>query len=97
MCYMRMRKRVGVRELRQNLSVYLRRVDRGESLEITDRGRLVGVLVPASETLNPLERLVAAGHAAPARGDLLELGPPPAIDLDTPLSAALEELRSERL
>jgi prevent-host-death family protein len=31
--------RVGVRELRQNLSVYLRRVARGESLEVTERGR----------------------------------------------------------
>ena len=30
--------RVGVRELRQNLSVYLERVIAGERLEVTDRG-----------------------------------------------------------
>jgi antitoxin (DNA-binding transcriptional repressor) of toxin-antitoxin stability system len=29
------RARVGVRELRQNLSVYLRRGDAGETLEVT--------------------------------------------------------------
>ena len=38
--------RVGVRELRQNLSVYLRRVRRGEALEVTDRGQPVAVLQP---------------------------------------------------
>jgi hypothetical protein len=45
MCYMRVDwGRVGVRELRQNLSVYLRRVLKGESFEVTDRGRTVAVL-----------------------------------------------------
>lgn len=33
---------VGVRELRQNLSVYLRKVQAGESLAVTKRGREVG-------------------------------------------------------
>jgi prevent-host-death family protein len=37
-------ERVGVRQLRQNLSVYLRRVRRGESLEVTERGQPVAVL-----------------------------------------------------
>ena len=37
---------VGVRELRQNLSVYLRRVEAGESLPVTDRGRPVALLGP---------------------------------------------------
>jgi prevent-host-death family protein len=31
-------RRVGVRELRQNLSKYLRRVERGERLEVTEHG-----------------------------------------------------------
>jgi prevent-host-death family protein len=34
-----MAERVGVRELRQNLSKWLRRVANGESFEVTDRGR----------------------------------------------------------
>ena len=45
LCYM---NRVGIRELRQNLSVYLRRVQQGESLEVTERGRPVAVLGPLS-------------------------------------------------
>lgn len=39
--------RVGVRELRQNLSKYLDRVKEGESLEVTEHGREVARLVPA--------------------------------------------------
>jgi prevent-host-death family protein len=37
---------VGVRELRQNLSKYLVRVKRGETLTVTERGREVAALVP---------------------------------------------------
>jgi prevent-host-death family protein len=69
--------RVGVRELRQNLSVYLDRVKAGETLEVTEHGRPVARLTPGvPETMTPLERLVAEGRASPATGDLLELGPP---------------------
>jgi prevent-host-death family protein len=70
--------RVGVRELRQNLSVYLRRVEAGETLEVTEHGRPVAVLAPRRpDRASIVERLVAEGRAAPATGDLLELGPPP--------------------
>ena len=54
--------RVGVRELRQNLSVYLRRIDRGERFEVTDRGRPVALLVPLPSGLSPLQRLIAEGR-----------------------------------
>ena len=37
---------VGVRELRQNLSVYLRRVKAGERLVVTERNVAVAELVP---------------------------------------------------
>ena len=48
MCYMRYRTgEIGVRELRQNLSVYLRRVKAGETLEVKERGHRVAVLAPA--------------------------------------------------
>jgi len=50
---------VGVRELRQNLSVYLARVIAGEVLEVTDRGHAVAVLAPivAGESIvNRLQR-----------------------------------------
>jgi len=38
---------VGIRELRDHLSEYLRRVQEGELLLITDRGKPVGELGPA--------------------------------------------------
>jgi len=38
---------VGVRELRDNLSEYLRRIRDGERLVITDRGEPIGELGPA--------------------------------------------------
>src|SRR5262249_6118578 len=39
-------QRIGVRELRQHASQYLRRVAAGESFTVTDRGRPVAQLVP---------------------------------------------------
>jgi prevent-host-death family protein len=87
---------VGVRELRQNLSVYLRRVQDGEALEVTDRGRAVALLVPIPEPATPLQKLIAQGRATVPAGDLLELGPPRGAP-STELSEALEDLRQERL
>jgi prevent-host-death family protein len=52
-----MTDRVGVRELRQNLSKYLDRVKGGEALIVTEHGR-------------PVARLVAAGAAADPYADL---------------------------
>lgn len=46
---------VGVRELRDHLSEYLRRVREGERLVITDRGKAVGELGPA-EVSGSIER-----------------------------------------
>lgn len=85
-----------MRELRQNLSRYLRRVVRGETLEVTERGRPVALLAPLPAPSTPLERLVAAGRAIPPEGDLLELLPPRG-RTSTALSRALAEGRAERL
>src|SRR3954468_19046176 len=38
--------RVGIRELRQNLSIYVERVKDGETLEVTEHGRPVAELGP---------------------------------------------------
>lgn len=56
---------VGVRELRQNLSVYLERVKQGEALTVTDRGQEVAILRPMPKTDGLIERLVAEGRATP--------------------------------
>ncbi|MDQ6893740.1 MAG: type II toxin-antitoxin system prevent-host-death family antitoxin [Acidobacteriota bacterium] len=70
-------RRVGVRQLRQNLSVYLRRVDAGETLEVTERGRPVALLTPAPARTSVIRRLVSSGRASAPAGELLDLGAPP--------------------
>jgi prevent-host-death family protein len=39
-------EQIGVRELRQNASKYLARVASGETIEVTDRGHAVALLIP---------------------------------------------------
>jgi prevent-host-death family protein len=77
MCYMDIAavEYIGVRELRQNASVYLRRVQSGETIAITDRGVPVAMLTPVPPPATRLERLVAQGNATRAAGDLLDLKP----------------------
>ena len=89
-------KRVGIRELRQNLSVHLRRVVAGETLEVTDRGHPVAVLAPLPQPVTALEWLIATRGATRPEGDLLELGPPKG-RVSRRLSKAIEELRKDRL
>jgi prevent-host-death family protein len=66
---------VGIRELRQRASELLRRVEAGETIEVTDRGRPVAVLAPLPEA-EPLERLRAAGEVLSAIGNLSDLPKP---------------------
>lgn len=68
-------KSIGVRELRQQASEYLRQVETGRALEITARGRPVALLVPLRGA-GHVERLVRRGRVIPPTGDLLDLGPP---------------------
>jgi prevent-host-death family protein len=87
-------KKISIRELRQNASAWLRQVQQGDSFEITDRGRPVALLVPHTE--DPIERMIAEGRIRPARGDLLDLGPPLPPTPGVPLpSEILAEDRSE--
>ena len=66
---------IGVRELRQHASRYLREVEAGGSLEITARGRPVALLVPVRGTTH-VERLLKHGRVTAPTADLLGLGPP---------------------
>lgn len=68
---------VGVRELRQNLSVYLVRVQAGEALRVTDRGRVVALLSPLPADATPMDALIAGGRATAGTGNVADLGPPP--------------------
>ena len=56
---------IGIRELRQRASEFLRRVEAGETFEVTDRGRPVALLSPVPD-VPPLERLRATGEVDPA-------------------------------
>ena len=67
--------RIGVRQLQQNAAAAMRRVRRGEHIEVTDRGRPVAVLVPVAGG-SVIDGLEAAGRLARAEIGLLELGPP---------------------
>lgn len=86
---------VGVAQLRQNLSKYLRLVARGERLVVTDRNRPVAELGPPPATGEALDRLIAEGRVTrPSRRGL-----PDALELDgdpRALSAALDEIRGDR-
>src|SRR5260370_8259883 len=53
--------RIGIRELRQHASVYVDLAEKGQTVDITNRGRLVARLVPAGNVDSPLERLIPAG------------------------------------
>jgi prevent-host-death family protein len=66
---------IGIRELRQNASRYLRLVEqRGEPIQITDRGRPVAILTPMPEPTSRIEQLRASGRIRAGRGGPL---PPP--------------------
>jgi prevent-host-death family protein len=56
---------VGVRELRDNLSRYLERVQHGENVVVTDRGRAIARVVPI-EGERTIDRLIREGRIVPA-------------------------------
>ena len=62
--------RVGVRELRQNLSVYLDRVKAGETLEVTEHGQPVAQLGPRlTKPVSIIDQMIAEGRITPATMD----------------------------
>ena len=71
--------------MRQNLSVYLDRVKAGETLQVTEYGRVVALFTPLpAERLTPLERLVREGRATPPDGSLKDRRPPQPGDPNAP-------------
>jgi prevent-host-death family protein len=95
MCYMSEAgqeiARVGVRELRQNLSVYLDRVKAGETLDVTEHGRPVAQLRPRPAA-SPwtLEQMIADGRVIPATVRPRDI-PPPLTNPD-PVGPTLTEI-----
>lgn len=81
-----------MRELRQNASRYLARVATGETIEVTDRGRLVALLVPPAR--DRWQELVTSGQveAASGEGHVLDEGP---VDYGVQASARLADQRRD--
>ena len=84
--------RIGIRELRQHASRYLAAVRAGETVEITDRGHLVALLVPPPGS-DLRARMIAARDLIPATHDLREHVP--VVSPDSDLSQALADLRAQ--
>lgn len=88
---------VGVKELKDGLSGYLRRVARGEQIRVTMRGKPVADLLPAGA--DPwdakMRRLIAEGRVTPASKP--HSPPPPLQRIDGSASAhILAEREAER-
>lgn len=88
---------VGVRELRQNLSVYLRRIAQGETLRVTDHGHPVALLTPLPHTGDAiLDDLEAQGRLIRPRSRGRRRPPVPLPPDGGPtLSEVLREMRDE--
>jgi prevent-host-death family protein len=93
LCYILHVERVGVRELRQHASRYLDRVKSGETVEVTERGQLVALLVPPEPARDARARLIADGLLIPAAGALRL---PRRVTADTATKQVLDELREDR-
>ncbi len=97
MCYNQSMRSIGVRELRQNASKYLRLVEAGETIEVTDRGRPVAHLTPLEEPKPKtraeeiIEDLTRRGLLIPAK----EPWPPPPPLEPTPGKPTLSEILAE--
>lgn len=86
-------QRIGVRELRQHASRYLDRVKAGETVEVTERGRLVALLVPPHPAAGPRERMIAEGRLLPSSG---RLRPPRRVPARPDSGDVLDRLREDR-
>ena len=88
---------VGIRDAKIHLSRYLKLVQKGEEVIITDHGRPVGKIVPmASRDLDlreRIDRLVEQGIIEPLSGERLLTIPPP---IPVPKGVAQRMLQEDR-
>ena len=93
----------GIREIKNKLSEYLRIVAEGETVLVTDRGRVVAQLAPPPAHAPPaisedeaLRRLAAAGKVRLPKGNVPSpgAGPVPDVPAGIDLEALLADVRS---
>ncbi len=61
---------IGARELRQNLSAVLKRVENGERIVVTSHNKPIAELAPLRGTRGTVLRLIDEGRATPADGPM---------------------------
>jgi prevent-host-death family protein len=83
------------RELRNNSSAVLRDVEAGETIEVTNHGTVVAVLVPPSSSASSASSAASAVRQRPATrsGGFAAL---PRVRLDQPVQEVLDDLRGDR-
>lgn len=86
-------EQVPVRELNQDTAGVLAKVQSGQTVEITSRGKAIARIVPVYD--GPLADLVAAGRVIPATNHAPFTMPPGPIDETRSASAALIAMREE--
>lgn len=87
-----------MRELRQNLSVYLDKVKRGAVLQVTEHGRAVATMQPVPASDSRLDRLEAQGLVTRARTSVRALPPPRPLPAGAPsVASVLHDLGADRL
>jgi prevent-host-death family protein len=89
-------ERIGVRELRQHASRYLDLVKAGETVEVTERGELIALLVPAQRADTARDRLIATGKLIPASGPSGRIRSPRPVPSGTGEPTNAELLDAER-
>lgn len=97
---------VGIKVLKDRLSEYVRVAEAGETVAVTDRGRVVAEIGPprrrsADTSVDAfLERGAREGWITRAERDwrepLPDLGPPPADDPGIPFETLMEDLAKDR-
>lgn len=90
-------ERVGIRELRQNLSVYVNRIrEEGRSYEVTERGEPVARLSPLEgRATSRIQQMIEQGRITPATRRWEDMPPPLTALKGKPLSQILQEMRDE--
>lgn len=86
-------EQIAIRQLNQDTAEVMARVQAGETVEITNRGRPVGWIVPIHH--DELDDLVAEGRVTPATGRGPWVVPTGPVDETRAASAVLLEMRDE--
>ncbi|HEY2447496.1 MAG TPA: type II toxin-antitoxin system prevent-host-death family antitoxin [Mycobacterium sp.] len=88
-------ERIGIRELRQNASVWVAKAKAGATVQITDRGQPVARLVPLTAAEQARDKLIAEGQLVAATAPRAALSVDDLIEGQA-LSSILDEQRADR-